>query len=66
MMFVLNLKAIFGCLVSFAVTSILLVFVNMFDRSREENAKLAEAEKKKLEKEAIKEKTYSSVKKDVH
>ncbi|RWR94973.1 formin-like protein 14 isoform X1 [Cinnamomum micranthum f. kanehirae] len=56
--------AIFSCLVSFAVTSILLVFVNMFDRSREENAKLAEAEKMKLEKEAIKEKTYSSVKKD--
>eukprot|EP00268_Persea_americana_P041874 TRINITY_DN4183_c1_g2_i1.p1 TRINITY_DN4183_c1_g2~~TRINITY_DN4183_c1_g2_i1.p1 ORF type:complete len:298 (-),score=53.23 TRINITY_DN4183_c1_g2_i1:467-1300(-) len=48
------------------VTSILLVFVNMFNRSREENAKLAEAEKKKLEKEAIKEKTYSSVKKDAH
>lgn len=66
MMFVLNLKAIFCCLVSFAVTSILLVFVNMFNRSREENAKLAEAEKKKLEKEAIKEKIYSSVKKDVH
>jgi hypothetical protein len=33
------------------VTSILVVFVNMFKKSRDENARNAEAEKKKLEKE---------------
>ncbi|KAJ3680107.1 hypothetical protein LUZ60_016385 [Juncus effusus] len=38
------------------VTSILLLFVNMFKKSREENARFAEAEKKKLEKEAMQEK----------
>ncbi|KAL5707931.1 hypothetical protein ACHQM5_018778 [Ranunculus cassubicifolius] len=35
------------------VTSILIVFVKMFNKSREENAKLADLEKKKLEKEAL-------------
>ncbi|CAD6265314.1 unnamed protein product [Miscanthus lutarioriparius] len=33
------------------VTSILVIFVNMFKKSRDENARNAEAEKKKLEKE---------------
>ncbi|KAL5985029.1 Formin-like protein 3 [Asimina triloba] len=42
------------------VTSILVVFVNMFNKAREENVKMAEAEKKKLEKEAMKEKTANS------
>ena len=36
----------------FAVTQILFVFVKMFNKSREENERLADAEKKKLEKEA--------------
>jgi hypothetical protein len=35
----------------FTVTSILVIFVNMFKKSRDENARNAEAEKKKLEKE---------------
>ncbi|OIV94412.1 hypothetical protein TanjilG_25474 [Lupinus angustifolius] len=39
------------------VTQILVVFVKTFKKSREENEKLADAEKKKLEKEAMKEKT---------
>lgn len=41
------------------VTSILVVFVKMFNKSREENAKQAEAEKKRQEKEAMKEKAKS-------
>ncbi|CAA7399776.1 unnamed protein product [Spirodela intermedia] len=36
------------------VTSILVLFVNMFNKARDENAKQAESEKKKLEKEAMK------------
>ncbi|KAE8699079.1 Formin-like protein 6 [Hibiscus syriacus] len=44
------------------VTQILVVFVKMFKKSREENEKLADAEKKKLEKEAMKER--AAVKKD--
>ncbi|XP_006415300.2 formin-like protein 14 [Eutrema salsugineum] len=44
------------------VTKILTLFMKTFIKSREENEKLAEAEKKKLEKEAIKEK--SATKKD--
>ena len=39
-----------------AVTQILVVFVKMFNKSREENKRLADAEKKRLEKEAMKEK----------
>jgi hypothetical protein len=35
----------------FSVTSILVIFVNMFKQSRDENARNAEAEKKRLEKE---------------
>lgn len=46
------------------VTSILVNFVNMFKKSREENERLAEAEKKKLEKETMKEKANPSFKKD--
>lgn len=38
------------------MTQILVVFVKMFKKSREENEKQADAEKKKLEKEAMKEK----------
>lgn len=37
-----------------AVTQILVVFTKMFRKSREENERQAEAEKKKLEKEALK------------
>uniref|UniRef100_A0A453CKB0 FH2 domain-containing protein n=1 Tax=Aegilops tauschii subsp. strangulata TaxID=200361 RepID=A0A453CKB0_AEGTS len=33
------------------VTSILVIFVNMFKKSRDENARTVEAEKKKMEKE---------------
>ncbi|KAE8671024.1 Formin-like protein 6 [Hibiscus syriacus] len=44
------------------VTQILVVFVKMFKKSREENEKLADSEKKKLEKEAMKER--AAVKKD--
>lgn len=44
----------------FAVTQILIVFVKMFKKSREENERQADAEKKKIEKEAMKER--SSVK----
>lgn len=48
-----------------AVTSILVLFVNMFNKARDENAKQAESEKKKLEKEAMKDKANpSSAKKD--
>ncbi|TXG54574.1 hypothetical protein EZV62_019830 [Acer yangbiense] len=48
------------------VTQILFVFVKSFNKSREENERLADAEKKKLEKEAMKEKAAAnlSVKKD--
>lgn len=46
-----------------AVTKILTLFMKTFIKSREENEKQAEAEKKKLEKEAMKEK--SATKKDV-
>lgn len=48
------------------VTQILVVFVKMFNKSRDENEKLADAEKKKLEKEAMKDRTLanSSAKKD--
>ncbi|KAG4135949.1 hypothetical protein ERO13_D08G248366v2 [Gossypium hirsutum] len=43
------------------VTQILVVFVKMFKKSREENEKLADAEKKKLEKEAVKERAAANV-----
>ncbi|OVA10331.1 Tensin phosphatase [Macleaya cordata] len=43
------------------VTSILVIFVKMFSKSKEENDKQADAEKKKLEKEAMKERCTSSV-----
>lgn len=48
------------------MTQILVVFVKMFNKSRDENEKLADAEKKKLEKEAMKDRTManSSTKKD--
>lgn len=48
------------------MTQILAVFVKMFKKSREENEKQADAEKKKLEKEAMKEKAAAnlSAKKD--
>ncbi|PON35084.1 Tensin phosphatase [Parasponia andersonii] len=48
------------------VTQILAVFVKMFNKSRDENEKLADAEKKKLEKEAMKDRTVAnlSAKKD--
>lgn len=48
------------------VTQVLFVFVKMFKKSREENERLAEAEKKKLEREAIKDRTVtnSSARKD--
>jgi len=39
----------------FAVTQILAVFAKMFNKARDENEQLADAEKKKLEKEAMKE-----------
>lgn len=50
----------------FAVTQILVVFVKMFNKSREENERQADAEKRKLEKEAMKERaaTNLSAKKD--
>lgn len=38
-----------------SVTQILVIFVKTFNKSREENVRLADAEKKKLEKEAMKE-----------
>lgn len=43
-----------------AVTQILIVFVKMFNKSREENERQADAEKKKLEKEAMKDKTANN------
>uniref|UniRef100_A0A803L6C9 Formin-like protein n=1 Tax=Chenopodium quinoa TaxID=63459 RepID=A0A803L6C9_CHEQI len=42
------------------VTQILFVFVKLFNKSREENAQQVEAEKKKLEKEAMKEKAAAT------
>ncbi|KAL2656140.1 hypothetical protein AAZV13_04G104300 [Glycine max] len=42
------------------VTQILVVFVKMFNKSREENERQADAEKKKLEKEALKERTANN------
>ncbi|XP_022735918.1 LOW QUALITY PROTEIN: formin-like protein 14 [Durio zibethinus] len=47
-------------------TQILVIFVKMFNKSREENERLADAEKKKLEKEAMKERAAGnlSAKKD--
>lgn len=42
------------------VTQILFVFVKMFKKSREENERQAEAEKKKLEKEAVKERAAAA------
>lgn len=48
-------------MVAFAsVTQILAVFVKMFNKSREENGRQADAEKKKLEKEALKERTLAN------
>ncbi|GAU15819.1 hypothetical protein TSUD_236350 [Trifolium subterraneum] len=43
------------------VTQILVVFVKTFNKSREENERLADAEKKKLEKEAMKDKAANNV-----
>ncbi|KAH7577438.1 hypothetical protein JRO89_XS01G0250700 [Xanthoceras sorbifolium] len=43
------------------VTQILFVFVKLFKKSREENERLADAEKKKLEKEAMKEKATANL-----
>lgn len=42
------------------MTQILVVFVKMFNKSREENERQADAEKKKLEKEALKERTANN------
>lgn len=39
----------------FAVTQILFVFIKTFNKSRDDNEKQADLEKKKLEKEAMKE-----------
>ncbi|KAG9456599.1 hypothetical protein H6P81_001107 [Aristolochia fimbriata] len=47
------------------VTSILMIFVNTFNKSHEENMKRAEAEKKKMDKEAMKEKASSLAKKEI-
>ncbi|EEF42478.1 conserved hypothetical protein [Ricinus communis] len=48
------------------VTQILVLFVKMFKKARDENERQAEAEKKKLEKEALKERAAANlpVKKD--
>lgn len=43
------------------MTQILVVFVKMFKKAREENAKQAEVEKKRLEKEAMKEKAAANL-----
>ncbi|KAF2308883.1 hypothetical protein GH714_022722 [Hevea brasiliensis] len=43
------------------VTQTLVLFVKMFNKSREENERQAEAEKKKLEKEALKEKAAANL-----
>uniref|UniRef100_M1A3Y5 Formin 14 n=1 Tax=Solanum tuberosum TaxID=4113 RepID=M1A3Y5_SOLTU len=42
------------------VTQILVVFMKMFKKSRDENEQAADAEKKKLEKEALKEQVAAS------
>jgi formin 2 len=44
-----------------AVTQILVIFVKTFKKSREENERLADAEKKKLEKEAMKDKAANNM-----
>ena len=50
----------------FAVAQILAVFCKMFNKARDENEQLADAEKKKLEKEAMKEQAAAhSAKKEV-
>ena len=46
------------------MTQILAVFVKLFHKSRDENEQLAEAERKKLEKEAMKEKAAAAAKKE--
>lgn len=43
-----------------AVTQILVVFTKMFKKSRDENEQQADAERKKLEKEALKEQAAAS------
>ncbi|BFG30787.1 hypothetical protein CerSpe_170610 [Prunus speciosa] len=43
------------------VTQVLFVFVKMFNKSREENERLADVEKRKLEKEAMKERTVTNL-----
>lgn len=48
-------------LLHIAVTQTLVLFVKMFNKAREENERQAEAEKKKLEKEALKEKAAANV-----
>lgn len=49
-----------------SVTQILVVFTKMFKKARDENQQQADAEKKKMEKEALKEQAaaYSSTKKE--
>lgn len=42
------------------MTQILVVFVKTFNKSKEENARQADAEKKKLEKEALKDKAANN------
>lgn len=42
------------------MTQILVVFMKMFKKSRDENEQAADAEKKKLEKEALKEQVAAS------
>ena len=42
------------------MTQILVVFVKTFNKSRDENERQADAEKKKLEKEAMKERTAAN------
>lgn len=42
------------------MTQILVVFVKLFKKSREENERQADAEKKKLEKEAMKERAAAN------
>lgn len=43
-----------------AVTQILVVFTKMFNKARDENEQQADAEKKKLEKEALKEQAVAN------
>lgn len=42
------------------MTQILVVFMKMFKKSRDENEQAADAERKKLEKEALKEQSAAS------